>query len=107
MCEPLAARYSLFTAVKKLMEDWELERLGDRLSAKKGYKIVIFGHTHKTKIDKDSVFVADRIYANTGCWSQKKDHCVIVDVNADEKATVNPCKVKNSGRAVRVEKEKI
>ena len=82
-------------------------RLRDRLSAKKGYKIVIFGHTHKAKIDKDSLFVADRIYANTGCWSQKKAHCVIVEADTDNKATVNLCRVKNSGRAVPVEKETI
>ncbi|MGD8256499.1 MAG: metallophosphoesterase [Desulfobacterales bacterium] len=107
MYEPLAEKYSLFSTIRKLMEEGELERLGDRLSAKKGYEVVIFGHTHKAKIDKDSLFVADRIYANTGCWSQKKAHCVIVDVNADEKATVNLCRVENSGRAVRVEKETI
>lgn len=107
MYEPLAAKYSLFTAVKKMMQEGELEELADRLSAKKGYKIVIFGHTHKAKIDKDSVFVADRIYANTGCWSQKKAHCVIVDVDTDQKVTVKLCRVENSGRAVQVEKETI
>jgi len=36
-----------------------------------------------------------------------KNDCVIVDVNADEKATVNLCRIENSGIAVRVEKEKI
>ena len=41
---------------------------------KKDFKIVIFGHTHKARIDKDSFLVADRIYGNTGCWSQKKAH---------------------------------
>lgn len=107
MYEPLAAKYSLFTAGKKLTEEGEIEHLGDRLSARKGYKTVIFGHTHKAKIDKDSFLVADRIYANTGCWSQKKAHCVIVDVETAGKVIVRLCRVENSGRAVQVEKEKI
>ena len=67
----------------------------------------IFGQTRKGKIDKDSVLVTYRIYTNTGCWSQKKARYVIVDVNTVEKATVNLCRIENSGRTVRVEKEKI
>ena len=74
---------------------------------KKGYKIVIFGHTHKAKIDKDSFLVADRIYANTGCWSQKKGHCVIVDQTQKGNTSVKLCRVEKSGRPVVVEKEKI
>jgi UDP-2,3-diacylglucosamine pyrophosphatase LpxH len=107
MYEPLAAKYSFFTAGKKMAEEGELEHLGDRLSEKKGYKVVIFGHTHKAMIDKDSFLVADRIYANTGSWSQNKAHCVIVDENKDAKVTVKLCRVGNSGRAVQIEKEKI
>ncbi len=107
MYEPLAKKYNLFNTLMKMAKEGELEHVGDRLSDRKGYKIVIFGHTHKAKIDRDSFLVADRIYANTGCWCQKKAHCIIVDVNAGEKTSVKLCRVGNSGRAVPVEKEKI
>jgi UDP-2,3-diacylglucosamine pyrophosphatase LpxH len=79
----------------------------DHLCKKNGYKIVIFGHTHKAKIDKDSFLVADRIYANAGCWSQKKAHCVMVDKTEKGKARVKLCKVISTGRPVLIEKEKI
>ncbi|MFQ5328490.1 MAG: metallophosphoesterase [Thermodesulfobacteriota bacterium] len=48
----------------------ELNRLGtvaDRL-CRDGVDIVIFGHSHDTKMDKDTLFVKDRIYANCGYW---------------------------------------
>lgn len=70
---------------KNLFEDWkdsvgfwqsiqmimcELNRLGpvaDHL-CRDGVEIVVFGHSHDTKMDKDSLFVKDRIYANCGFW---------------------------------------
>ncbi len=70
---------------KNLFEDWkesvglwqsvqmimcELNRLGtvaDQL-CRNGVEIVIFGHSHDTKMDKDMLFVKDRIYANCGYW---------------------------------------
>ena len=48
----------------------ELNRLGtvaDQL-CRDGVDIVVFGHSHDTKMDKDSWFVRDRIYANCGYW---------------------------------------
>lgn len=107
MYNPLAKKYNLIEVLTKLPNEGELEHVGDRLCNKKGYKIVIFGHTHKAKIDKDSVLVADRIYANAGCWSQKKAHCIMVDLNKKGDTVVQLCRVENSGRAVKVEKEKI
>jgi UDP-2,3-diacylglucosamine pyrophosphatase LpxH len=107
MYNPLAKKYNLFESLTKLALENELENVADRLCDKKGYKIVVFGHTHKARIDKDSFLVADRIYANAGCWSQKKAHCIMVDLNKKGKTTVKLCRVENSGRAVQVEKEKI
>jgi UDP-2,3-diacylglucosamine pyrophosphatase LpxH len=70
---------------KNLFDDWkdsvgfwqsvqmimcELNRLGtvaDQL-CRNGVEIVVFGHSHDTKMDKDSLFVQDRIYANCGYW---------------------------------------
>ena len=107
MYEPLAAKYSFFTAGKKMAEEGELESFGDRLSEKKGYKVVIFGHTHKARIDKDSFLVADRIYANSGCWSQKKAHCVIADQDKNGKVAVQLCTVDDGGRMAQSETEKV
>ena len=107
MYNPLAKKYSLFETLTKLPIEGELENIGDGLCDKKGYKIVIFGHTHKAKIDKDSFLVADRVYANSGCWSQKKAHCIMVDLNKKGESVIKLCRVENSGRAVNVEREKI
>jgi len=70
---------------KDLYEDWykskgywyanqmilcELNRLGTIADSlcRDGINIVIFGHSHDTKMDKDSWFTNDRIYANCGYW---------------------------------------
>jgi len=48
----------------------ELNALGwfaDRLATSRGYRVVVLGHSHQAKMDKDQWFVADdRIYANAG-----------------------------------------
>jgi UDP-2,3-diacylglucosamine pyrophosphatase LpxH len=70
---------------KNLYEDWyqskgywyasqmilcELNRLGTIADSlcRDGINIVILGHSHDTKMDKDSWFTEDRIYANCGYW---------------------------------------
>ncbi len=48
----------------------EMNRLGsvaDQL-CRDGVNIVVFGHSHDTKMDKDTWLVDDRIYANCGYW---------------------------------------
>lgn len=48
----------------------EVNRLGsiaDEL-CRDGVDIVVFGHSHDTKMDKDSWFTKNRIYANCGYW---------------------------------------
>ena len=105
MYKPLAKEHPPIEALTKLALEGELEHIGDRLCQKKGYKIVIFGHTHKAKMDKDSFLVADRIYANTGCWSQRKAHCVMVDITKKGKARVELCKVLSTGRPVLIDQE--
>ena len=59
----------------------ELDMLGpvaDKLCKKGKYKVCIFGHSHKSEIDKDTWFVNDRIYANAGYWCGGK--CTFVEV---------------------------
>lgn len=48
----------------------ELNRLGSIADSlcHDGINIVIFGHSHDTKMDKDTWFFDDRIYANCGYW---------------------------------------
>lgn len=49
----------------------ELDMLGpiaDKLCKDGNYQVCIFGHSHKSEIDRDTWFVDDRIYANTGYW---------------------------------------
>lgn len=70
---------------RNLYEDWyqskgywyanqmilcELNRLGTIADGlcRDGVNIVVFGHSHDTKLDKDSWFTDDRIYANCGYW---------------------------------------
>ncbi len=64
----------------------ELNRLGtvaDQLY-RNGVEIVIFGHSHDTKMDKDSFLVQDRIYANSGYWcgfgddDNKEDNAYVI-----------------------------
>ena len=107
MYQPLKKEYPPIHALLNLALEGELEDVGDHLCKKKGYKIVIFGHTHKAKIDKDSFLVADRIYANAGCWSQRKAHCVIADIDKKRRARVKLCKVLDTGRPIEIEEEKI
>ncbi|WP_420628412.1 metallophosphoesterase [Candidatus Leptofilum sp.] len=66
---------SLRTAIREL----ELGFHADQLCRDFGFNVVLFGHTHHKKIDKDFLFVEDRIYANTGTWCDKNASCVIVE----------------------------
>jgi hypothetical protein len=51
----------------------------DRICQEKQYKVAVFGHTHRNYMDKDWLFVDDRIYANTGSWCINEAHCVEID----------------------------
>ena len=58
----------------------ELDMLGpiaDKLCKNGSYKVCVFGHSHKSEIDKDTWFVNDRIYANAGYWCGAK--CTFVE----------------------------
>jgi UDP-2,3-diacylglucosamine pyrophosphatase LpxH len=62
----------------------ELDMLGpiaDKLCKDGYYQVCIFGHSHKSEIDRDTWFVNDRIYANSGYWCGSE--CTFVE--AEEK----------------------
>ena len=59
----------------------ELDLLGpiaDKLCKDGLYQVCILGHSHKKEIDRDTWFVNDRIYANTGYWCG--ENCTFVEV---------------------------
>jgi UDP-2,3-diacylglucosamine pyrophosphatase LpxH len=61
----------------------ELDMLGpiaDKLCKDGYHQVCIFGHSHKSEIDKDTWFVNDRIYANTGFWCGEE--CAFVEAEA-------------------------
>ena len=61
--------YGAGVAFKAMMaEIGFLGNLADRLCKKNDTNVVIFGHSHDWKLDKDKWFVDDRIYANCGTW---------------------------------------
>ncbi len=67
----------------------ELGSLGwfaDRLCKSAGYRVVVFGHTHGSELDKDTLFVkGGRAYANAGYWcpkpERKGDRSTFVEVD--------------------------
>ncbi|MHC4645486.1 MAG: metallophosphoesterase [Planctomycetota bacterium] len=61
--------YGAGIAFKAMMaEIGFLGNLADRLCKSSDTNIVVFGHSHDWKLDKDAWFVSDRIYANCGTW---------------------------------------
>ncbi len=82
----LKARYQIFgrqfttdEVVANIYERRYLNVPADRLCHEKQYKVVVLGHTHKKYMDKDWLFVSDRVYANTGAWCTDVAHCVEID----------------------------
>ncbi|UCG57413.1 MAG: metallophosphoesterase [Phycisphaerales bacterium] len=60
-----------------------LGRVADRLCTKSDTNIVVFGHSHDWKLDKDAWFVKDRVYANCGTWCDEEKPCTWVESQKD------------------------
>ena len=60
-----------------------LGRVADRLCTQGDTNIVVFGHSHDWKLDKDAWFVPDRIYANCGTWCDDEKKCTWVESQKD------------------------
>ncbi len=58
--------------------------LADTLSKKSATRVIIFGHSHDSELDKDSWFVKDRIYANCGSWSDEQKPQTFVETEKDK-----------------------
>ena len=96
-----------FKVGKMLANESDLEKFGDRLSEQHGHKVVVFGHTHVGKIDKDSLFVKDRVYLNSGCWCGKEAYCVVVEPGDDGKTAASLLAIDSAGEIVEDESRKI
>jgi UDP-2,3-diacylglucosamine pyrophosphatase LpxH len=65
----------------------------DGLCKSSDTNVVIFGHTHKWELDKDSLLVADRVYANCGAWCEQGRPRTFVELDRDGgKRTVSVCR---------------
>jgi len=62
-----------------------LGNIADHLCKQSDTNIVIFGHSHDWKLDKDKWFVDDRIYANCGTWCDEEKPCTWVESQKDRK----------------------
>ena len=96
-----------FKVGRKLANEGDLEKFGDKLSEQHGYKAVVFGHTHTAKIDKDSLFVNDRVYVNSGNWCGKEAHCVVVEPGDNGKTAASLLAIDSDGEIVADESRKI
>lgn len=80
--------HSFISRQKSIMaEIGYLGPVADEICEHYGCKVCILAHSHKAKIDKDSWFSEDRIYANTGCWCNSNCYCssnnTFVETNKD------------------------
>jgi UDP-2,3-diacylglucosamine pyrophosphatase LpxH len=96
-----------FKVGKMLANESDLEKFGDQLSEKHGYKVVVFGHTHVGKIDKDSLLVKERVYVNSGCWCGKEAYCVVVEPCESGKTAASLLSIDAAGEIVESESRKI
>ncbi len=76
----LAAQHGYgLLGLRTAIREYELGFSADTLCRDFDFNIVLFGHTHRKKLDKDFLFVEDRIYANTGAWCEDEASCVIIE----------------------------
>ena len=92
---------------RMLASEGDLEKFGDRMSEEHGYKVVVLGHTHTAKIDKDSLFVKDRVYVNSGNWCGKEAHCVVVKQSKSGKTKASLLAIDAAGEVVPDESRKV
>jgi UDP-2,3-diacylglucosamine pyrophosphatase LpxH len=101
--------YATDQIMANLFERRYMDVPADRLCHENQYKVVVFGHTHNNYMDKDWLFVDDRIYANTGSWCIEEANCVEVDYRpaASPSTTVRLLKVLEDGSYTTKSKEAI
>lgn len=108
--EQWQSTYGPGAAFKAMMV--EIGRLGliaDKLCKKKDTNVVIFGHSHDWKLDKDSWFVDDRIYANCGAWCDDKKPCTFVESQKDNKKRIHIVRVMdwNNGQVEKLAEKEV
>ncbi len=104
------SNYGKGMAFKAVMaEIGYLGDLADYLSKKGDTKIIIFGHSHDSELDKDSWFVEDRIYANCGAWCDEEKPRSYIVTEKDDKARVYYVRLMEwkDGKGVKVKEESV
>lgn len=104
------ANYGKGMAFKAVMaEIGYLGDLADHLSKKGDTRIIIFGHSHDSELDKDSWFVEDRIYANCGAWCDEDKPRSYVETQKDEKARVYHVRLMEwkGGKGTKIKEESV
>lgn len=76
-----------------LAEVGQLGILADGLCQQSDTNIVIFGHSHDWKLDKDSWFVDERLYANCGTWCEEDRPCTYVQTEKNDGKRTHRVKV--------------
>jgi len=72
-------------AMNAVIGEFYLGRIADRIAKKGNAKIIVLGHSHNSTVDKDSLFVEDRIYANCGTWCDSNKPSTYVEVEKTAK----------------------
>lgn len=104
------ANYGKGMAFKAVMaEIGYLGDLADYLSKKGDTRIIIFGHSHDSELDKDSWFVKDRIYANCGAWCDEEKPRSYVVTEKDLKKRLYHVRLMEwkAGKGVKVKEESV
>jgi UDP-2,3-diacylglucosamine pyrophosphatase LpxH len=96
-----------FKVGKMLTNENDLEKFGDKLSEQHGHKVVVFGHTHVGKIDKDSLFTQERVYVNSGCWCGKEAYCVAVESGDGGKTKASLLAIDTAGEIAEYESRQL
>jgi len=87
-------QYGPGTAFKGVLaEIGYLGDIADTLCKSGDTNIVVFGHSHGWVLDKDSLFVENRIYANCGTWCDDKLPRTFVETEKDEKNKIHVVRV--------------
>ncbi len=104
------SHYGKGMAFKAVMaEIGYLGDLADYLSKKGDTRIIIFGHSHDSELDKDSWFVKDRIYAKCGAWCDEEKPRSYIETEKDEKRRLYHVRLMHwkEGKGERIKEESV
>lgn len=102
----LRSRYTNSQILTNLKDRFSLGQKADKLCKQSDINVVVMGHIHRAKIDKDTWFVDDCIYVNTGALCEEDAHFVSIEHTAN-RLLVNLNKIDDSGLIISSSSEEI